>query len=374
MTAARTAPKFPLTAPHAHRLTQAQPHAGHGLRTNLLLVWMTAIACGCGGAVAPAVSAAPTPRPLGELALLVPEGATFVIVAHPAALFDSTVAPRIVETLVVPGGLDRFAVRTGVDVRRLTEAVYAEYDGGASLLLVRGPIDAALVVAESGERMSVVESRADEPLVRRAGFFTDERRELVALDHDVVVITGGAAVPPLAALLGCVTSRERRCRSAFSGQDAAALLSAHRAAPLAIYAPTGLTLPEGFGTTSLLAGTRALAACVRLASADAIDINLDLRGRFPVGAETNFRTLALSLGASDLGAMVGLRLAADRVTTTRDASGLHLQSTVDVAPLVHGLEVLFAGEIRAILGPSDADSGAHPRSPRDAGATIENHK
>ncbi len=335
---------------------------------------VAASACGCGGTAVRPVEPGPAPPPLGPLATLVPEGAATIVVARPDALLASAAGPQIADTLVLPGGFDRFATRTGVDLRRVTEAVYVEYTDGASLVLVRGPFDAQLVVAEAGERMSAIESRADEPLVRRAGFFSDERRELVALDHDVVVVTSGAAVAPLAALLACVSSTERRCRTAFSGRDAAALLAAHRAAPIAVYAPTGLALPEGLGTASLFAGTRALAAVVTLRSGDDLDLDVDLRGRFPTGAEQNFRAFAQSLGHSDVGAMLGLASAAERMTTERAADTLRLHTTLAVAPLVHGLQVLFAGEIRAILEQPSAPPSGLPQSAVDLGATSENHK
>jgi len=341
---------------------------------NLLLMLVVASACGCGASPMRATEPAPARRPLGPLAVLVPEGASTVVVARPDVLFASAAGPQIADTLVLPGGFDRFATRTGVDLRRLTEAVYVEYPDGASLVLVRGPFDAQLVVAEAGERMSAIESRADAPFVRRAGFFSDERRELVALDHDVVVVTSGAAVAPLAALLACVSSPERRCRTALSGRDAAALLAAHRVAPLAVYAPTGLALPEGFDTASLFAGTRALAAVVTLQSGDDLDLDVDLRGRFPADAEQNFRAFAQSLGRSELGAMLGLASAAERMTTARAAQTLRLHTTVTVAPLVHGLQVLFAGEISAILEQPSAQPPGLPQSAADVGATSENHK
>lgn len=361
----------------AHLPNPARALAAAVLRSAAIALLMVgaASAFGCGGAtVRPSPGVAPGPPPLGPLALLVPDGARLVIVAHPAELFGSPAALRLVDALVLPGSLDRFAHHTGVDPRTLSEAVYAEYDDGASLLLVRGPFDAPLVVEEAGARMSVVESLADEPIVRRAGFLSDERRELAALAPDVVVLTGGPAVAPLAGLLACVTSPTRRCSSSFSGRDAAALVAAYRAVPLVVYAPAGLTLPDGYGTASLLAGTRALAAAIVPSGADALEIHLELRGRFPAGAEANFRTLVLNLGASDLGAMIGLRLAAERVTTRRDADRMLLETTLDVAPLVHGLQVLFAGEIRDLLEPPRGPPDASPQGRVDHDATTENHK
>jgi hypothetical protein len=344
--------------------------APHGAGIALLMACVASI-CSCGGAEARGATTAPPPQAaLGPLAPLVPPGARLVIAARPAELFASGAASRIVDVLVVPGGLDRFAAHTGVDPRRLSEAVYAEYDDGASLVLIRGPIDAEFVVREAGERMSAVESRADVPLVRRAGLLSNERRELVALEHDVVAVTGGPAVPHLAALLSCVTSSPRRCRSAFGGSDAGALLLEHRAAPLALFAPTGLTLPEGFGTASLLAGTRALVAAVSPLEPAELAVVLELRGRFPEDAEANFRALLLSVGASDLGAMMGLRAAAERVVTERTATGMKLRTTLEVATITRGLQVLFAGEIREILDPPSASPRPASEGGADAGASI----
>lgn len=334
-----------------------------------------ATAMSCGGATPlSAPTTARAPAPLGPLALRVPPGARLVIVARPAALFTSEAAARIVDALVLPGGLDHFTARTGVDPRRLLEAVYAEYDDGASLVLVRGPIDAQLVVEEAGARMSAVESRADHPLVRRAGLFSDERRELVALERDVIVVASGPAIGHLATLLACVTSSRGRCPSAFAGNDAAALFAAHQDAPLAFFAPTGLTLPEGFGTTDLLAGTRAVVAVVEPHELGELDVELEFRGRFPSGAEENFRALLRSVAATDLGTMVGLRTAAEHATVHQLANGVRLQTTLELAPLLYGLEVLFAGEIRGLLAPSPTRPSGLLDGGAVVGATIENHK
>jgi hypothetical protein len=62
------------------------------------------------------------------------------------------------------------------------------------------------------------------------------------------------------------------------------------------------------------------------------------------------------------------------MTTERVAQTLRLHTTLAVAPLVHGLQVLFAGEIRAILERPSARPSVLPRSALDVAATSENHK
>jgi hypothetical protein len=265
------------------------------------------------------------------------------------AVVSSSAFARILDALLLPGALDRFAARTGVDLRTLQEAVYADFGERGALWLARGPIDAPAVVREAGARRAIVESEADAPFVRRAGFFTGGRREVVALAPDVLVVTEGPAIEPLATLLACAASRTRRCPSAFSGRDAASLLVGLRDAPVVVHAPTGLDLPESAGLATLLAGTRALAVAVTPHGSDQLALRAALRGRFPARVAENFRVWFVGVGASELGATLGFEEAASGLEVTTDVDALRLDTGVDAGRLARGLRVLFAAELDELL-------------------------
>lgn len=307
-------------------------------------------ATSCGGAPPPVV--APDASVRGTLLDVVPEGASIVVWGRPDVLWASPVTRQIVGALVPPGSLDELATRTGVDVRRATEAVVAEYPSGV-LLLVRGPFVAAELVAEAEVRMGVVESRSDTPFVRRGGLFGTDHRELVAIGPDVLVVA--TDVEPLSALLACVTAMRRRpdasreCRPAIRRGP---LRSAHARGPLVVYAPAHVDLPPGLGASLLLAEERELAVDAS-PSGSVVAVELDVRGEFPPHAEDNFRALWGSLARSELGAVIGLDARADGPRIQRTADGVRVATELPVDGLVRGLRTLFGGEIRAMLSDSN---------------------
>ena len=324
-------------------------------------------AWGCGGGAgrrgpvaAEAIAARP---PLGPLAPLVPSGARAVFVVRPSVVAASPSFARLLDAVLLPGAFDRFAARTGVDLRTLSEAVYADFGDRGALWLARGPIDAPAVVREAGARMAIIESQSDDLFVRRAGFFTGGRREVVALAPDVLVVTEGPAIEPLATLLACAASRTRRCPSSFSGSDAAALFTELGEAPLVVHAPTGVELPEQAGLAVLLAGTRALALAVDVASPEdgRLALRASLRGRFPADVADNFRVWFRAVGSSELGATLGLDEAASRLEVTPDATGLRLDTSLELTRLARGLRVLFSAELEELLAP-DPPAASAPRS------------
>jgi hypothetical protein len=325
------------------------------------------VASGCGG-VSSRGAAPVSPPPLGALAPLVPSGARAVVVVRPANLAASQAFTGVLDAVLLPGALDRFAARTGVDPRALSEAVYADFGEGGALWLARGPIDAPAIVQEAGARMAIVESAADAPFVRRAGFLTGGRRELVALAPDVLVITEGPAIEPLATILACAASRTRRCPSAFSGHDAAALLTEFREAPIVVHAPTGVDLPEGAGLATLLAGTRALAVAVYPLGSDRLALRAVLRGRFPAGVDENFGVWLGGVGASELGTTLGLDEAASHLEVAADAEALRFATGIDAERLARGLRVLFSAEIDELLA-RDAPASSGSRAPSSPGVS-----
>jgi hypothetical protein len=318
--------------------------------------------CGGGGAAAAtgpdararqaAARADARPAPLRvPLVALVPEGAVTIVAARPDALLRVPSLASLVAAVAPDDRLSAFAERTGVDLRRLEEAVVADFGAEGTLWLARGPFDAPLAVAEAGERLATVESRSDAPLVRRAGFFGNERVEVVALAPDALAVARGAgAVGPLGAMLACL--RRRECRPALAPDSPRTLLRAHGAAPLVVYAPRGVDLPEGLLSQALFAGTLAAAVAVHGGTADPVRsaaVRVDLIGRFPATIADNLRSLLGAVGASELGGAFGLEAVAERARIDVADGRVTVDFEVEAARFRVGLRALAGAELTELL-------------------------
>lgn len=203
--------------------------------------------------------------------------------------------------------------------------------------------------------MSSVEASQNDPFVRRLGYLGTDLREVVALDEHVVMVAGGAPDVVSAVL----THAERGAwpegrSSALAGLDMAALVEAAGGAPLAIYGPEPLELPEGFGASLLLARQRTLAATVVPEDEATLGLTVALHGEFPEGAEANFRTMVESMGRSALGAALGISEAARTLSVQVDEQSAVLRARVPSDALATGLRVLFVAQLEELLadGPS----------------------
>lgn len=299
---------------------------------------------GCGGAGGRA--AAPGRPHVGELTSVVPDGAVTVVVFRPADLWAAPAVRVLVDALFPEPVRRAFAQRTGVDPVRVREAVVAEYDGGV-LWLARGPFDAGFVVSEAGARMGTLESEADLPFVRRAGFIGNDRRELAALDRDVVAITGLPDV--MAGVLARVVRGREAGPAALDAAAARQLVAGHRSAPLTVYAPRPLVLPPGLGASVLLARERALAASLRPRGAEVLDVDVDLVGEFPDDASQNFRTWVTAIADSDLGGALGLAAGVPELRISASSRAVRLQMPLQSSNVLTGLRVLFTAELRELV-------------------------
>jgi hypothetical protein len=312
-----------------------------------------ALLIGCGAAApAPAVEPEPGPSPLGDLPLLVPAGAELIVVARPAELHGSSAVRRVSNALVPDAFLEAFSLRNGVDPREVTEAVFAEYEHGF-LLIVRGPWPASDVVRAAEQRMNTIEASADVPFVRRVGYLGTERRDLIALRDDVLVVASGVAeeLAPLLTYAGQGRWPEGLSR-ALDTADGRALRPGPEGLPLVLYSPEPLDLPAGYGTSLLLGRQRPMA--VRVSPADseieALALEVELLGEFPEGAERNFRTLLESIGRTPLGGALGIAEAARTLSVQVDDRSAVLRFNVPSSTLGTGLHVLFVAELRDLFG------------------------
>lgn len=285
---------------------------------------------------------------VGELTSVVPDGAVTVVVFRPADLWAAPAVRALGDALFPEVVRHAFAQRTGIDPVRVREVVVAEYDGGV-LWLARGPFDAELVVRESGARMGTVESEADRPFVRRAGFIGNDRRELAALDRDVVAYTGLPDV--MAGVLARVAHGAAAGPAALDARACAQLVAGHRDAPVTVYAPRPLVLPPGLGASVLLAREQALAASVRPRGAEVLDVDVDLVGEFPEGASQNFRTWVEAIADSDLGGALGLASGVPELRVSASGTAVRLQMPLRSGNVLTGLRVLFTAELRELVAP-----------------------
>lgn len=325
----------------------------------------------CGGTPPPSPPrAVSVPAREPELESLVPPGSSSVLIARPEALLARESSRRVLTAMFPPQQLDRFAQRTGVDPRRLTELLLVDHPDGR-VVLARGDMDAAFAIREAGERMAPLESSTDQPFVRRAGFLGSRRVDLAALGpHTVVWVEG---TPQLAArVLALALRPSAEGPRALRAADVCELRGSVADAPLVLLGLRPLGLPARTGIGILLARQRTLVAAAYPEESAVVAV-AELRGEFPPGAEENFRALARALAESDLGVMLGLRDALPSLRIETQESRVALQVELDPVLLAAGLRVLLGAELRELLGAPGPASSSAPRgypeaaTPRDGG-------
>jgi hypothetical protein len=311
------------------------------------LLWLLALfslaLAACGPKRAP--TSKPAEPQLPPLAELLPPGPSPIVLARPRELFAHDEGRLLWTTLVEPADEQQFIERTGVDPRTLEELVVFEVGKGGYLLLARGPFSAKEVVLRAADRLALRDVEVDEPVLRREGLTGSARYAYAALDAHALLVAKNAAPTLVAAILARRT--DRSLQHAFDTPEAEALYRSYMGAPCALFAPRPLELSLGSGVALLLAEERALAATAR-AQPGAFQIEIDLRGEFPSGAEHNFRTLALSVAQSPLGQVLGLADIEQRLVVQSAATGVRLAFEWSAQRLAHGLRTLFLDDLRSL--------------------------
>ncbi len=315
----------------------------HGVRRFALAF---VLAVGCGSSRPPVEPPAPAGRPpVGALTTLIPADSRLVVVASPGALLASPETARVVRAVFSDEHLERFAERTGVDLRALTELVVGVHPEGR-VAIARGPIDASMAVREAGERMAPVEASADEPVIRRVGFLGRGRIDASALDAETILHVDG---PPTlaAAVLEAAEQVAAERADAFTPCP----VGDHAGAPLLLCAPHPLGLPPDSGIGLVLAREEMLVASVR-PEAERLRVAADLLGEFPPGVQDNLRAFAESLAASDLGAALGVRDALPSLRVQAEDGHVAMSADLDPRVLAAGLRALLVAEIEELIeGP-----------------------
>ncbi|MEZ4337248.1 MAG: hypothetical protein R3B82_11535 [Sandaracinaceae bacterium] len=306
---------------------------------------------GCGSSPPPTEVPSPSERPaVGALTSLIPPESRLIVVASPDALLTRPETARVVRAVFSDEHLERFAARTGVDLRALTELVVGVTPEGR-VAIARGPIDALMAVREAGERMAPVEAQADEPIVRRVGFLGRGRIDASALDDETILHVDG---PPLLAaeVLDAAEQVATDRHDPWSGCP----IGAHAGAPLLLCAPHPLGLPPDSGIGLLLAREEALVASVR-PEEDLLRFAADMTGEFPPGVDDNLHAFAESLGESDLGAALGIRDSLPSLRIEAEEGHVRLSAAVDPAVLAAGLRALLVAEIEELIEGSEPGDG-----------------
>lgn len=291
--------------------------------------------------------ARPIPTPVREprMEMLIPPGATTIVALSPSTIFASEELRSVANELVSAERLDAFRARHGVDLRTLERLVVAEYGEpeeagthrGASgtLYIARGPFHAEVVVAEIGNRMSPLESQSNDPM-RRAGMYRLSRIELLALGPTTVALTDG---PPEFA--GQIVSMQRTASehgpSAHPEFDAPLVLMRHGRPDMP---PTGLGL--------LLARLEHTVVSFDAVGAH-LEVQIQLEGEFPPGAEANFRALVSSVAQSDLGRALGMQEVEDSLVVQASPTSVSMHAEVDAHTLSSGLRELVGAEMNELL-------------------------
>jgi hypothetical protein len=309
------------------------------------LLWLFILLAACGGRFGRGGDA--DKRDLRPLVDLIPDGPSWLIQARPRVLAEQDAARTLWRTLVSEERERAFAERTGVDPLQVEELVGFELPHSGYLLVLRGPFDASEVVKRAGERLAVVDVRADEPVVRREGLAGQGRYAYAALTTHTLLVAREA--PPQLVALVLARSEAHDKPGALDTPDGQALYAEHAASPLVLFAPKPLALEPGTNVSLLFARERAMAVSVR-PTHTSLATGIDLRGEFPPGAENNFRALARSLASAQLGRALGLSRVPETMAIRVDAQGAFVTFALEASDLVAGVRMLFFDDLKQLFG------------------------
>jgi hypothetical protein len=316
------------------------------------LAWLATGTLGCGAQEPPRSrapeGAAPPVLPIGRLTDLCPlAGLTWALALEPAAIAGVPWLEPVVHAVATEDGLSRYAQTTGLDLRRLREAVVASYatgEGDATAYLVRHDADPRALERRFRSRLT----RGERSVVLRPGVSVVSgtlglRSQAVALlgrdvacfQHDGSMSRGPARVAALYA-----TGELRRAPTALAGEPLRPLAERLGRAPALALAPGPFEGPLARGLRGLLAGATAAGAALRPTAAKTLALDAVVTGAFGDDAPAAADELARSWGelaSSQPGRLLGLDAPAREpaLSSGRDAIGLSVE--LDPARLARGL-------------------------------------
>ena len=294
--------------------------------------------------------------------MLVPlPGLHWLVVARPKEIAAIAWLQPSIAMLLDNERLDRSAVSTGFDLRKLSEAVWAAYRTeddaeDASLQLVRHTGDSLAIERLFHDRLSsdITRSVDDPRVIRVSGrigktvhAFAATGKDVVCFQQDGSLDRGPCRVSALLAL-----GKLKRIKPVFADEALRILGKRFEAAPLRIFAPGPFEGDLARGVRGLLAASTAVGAAFRPSPREGLLLEIAMTGDFSTSGLEASRKLAASwddLAARPLGHLLGLDapLAPAVPTYTREVVALNVE--LDPRKLAKGLADATSNQIREIM-------------------------
>ena len=326
-------------------------------REALALLGVLAAAAGCGPrAVAlPEVPHGPS-LGLDPLVDLAPAaGLVWLIDARAQELLASPVLAPGVALVLPPARFDAFAEHHGgIDLRRLSRLVVAQYDG-ATLALGSTAVQAARVEAAFAARAVNVEGRAIEGGVTRFWGSVGAEREQVALFDGAAVGLERGRLGPLRAAIYFARGMLKRALPALRAEPLAGVANLLGDAPLRGFAPGPFEGEWGAGLGGLLRATTAVGASLHVSrrpAGGALEVQVVLAGAWGTDAPRAAERFAAAfqlLATDPLGRLMGIDHPLEEPRVSGDDEALRLQVVLDPLALARGLQAATDARISEIM-------------------------
>lgn len=311
------------------------------------------------------------PLHIGPLTDYVPAaGLRWLVIARPRSLLAEHDWRKALGYLVPNERIAQFARGSGIDLRRVSQAVVAGYALGV-LYVVRSDGRAARAeqrfVARALHGVKVERPHPD--VVRISAVIGATPQTLLRIGSDIVAISVGDSLP-IRAAEGFALERLKRSVPVFRGAALASLADYEPDAPLRLFAAGPFDEPWTGAALGLLGAATAVGAGISPAGNARLHARFLVAGDFADGAgiDAPLSRLAQTWHAvsdSSFGHLLGLDESLEGPRLAATEQGLSLDVVVDAIPLAQGLHAATAGGVKEILG----GLGTAPKEP---GPPVEN--
>lgn len=313
---------------------------------------------GCGGATPkPAPLPARVVPPLVELLAAARLG--WVLRVRPRELAGLGWLRAHVNQVVPEARFDVHARLTGLDLRKLDEAIVAQYaddEGGSMLYLLRHAGDAAQIESAFRERLVSEQARSVDghELVRVTGKVGRGRRTLVLLGRDVVALQHGGSASRGPARVAALFADKKLVRSptAFMHEPLAGLAKRFGDVPASAYALGPFEGELARGARGMLAGAVALGMSVRPSVREHLAVTLAVAGDFSGSgprAQDELTAAWSDLAGTSFGKLLGLHEPVEKPLATHSLDAVAIAVELDAGKLTKGLVSATSAEIKTIM-------------------------
>lgn len=323
-----------------------------------------ALLAACGGAPPPPPakprSDDPPPTRVPDLTALLPlAGLRWIILARPREIAAVPWLIPGIARIAPEQNLDRFAARTGFDLRQIPEAAVAAYAteaGEATLYLVRHNGERVPIERLFRARLTEGEHRSvDRPdVVRVSGKIGKTAMTQVTLGADVAGFqTGGSAArgPARVASLYAL-DKLKKSKTAMSEDPLKALAARLGPAPFLAFAVGPFEGELARGARGLLAGATAVGAAVRPSAREALLVSIAVSGDFTTSGEAAARELTAAwddLAGRSFGHVLGLDAPIEKPLATHAPDAVAVAVEIDPDKLARGLAMLTSARLEEIM-------------------------